>query len=80
MIYSKDDSKENLINKISTEKRNSNLDVTQCTNVFQADKIKTNSGFLTIVIILGVFIIIFIIFCAKGKTMLEAKIDEVIYK
>ena len=49
-------------------------------NVFQADKIKTNSGFLTIVIILGVYIIIFIIFCSKGKSMLEAKIDEVIYK
>ena len=80
MTYSKEDNKDDLLNKISNEKSKSNLDVTKCMNVFQADKIKTNSGFLTIVIILGVYIIIFIIFCSKGKSMLEAKIDEVIYK
>ena len=80
MTYSKEENKDGLLNKISNEKSKSNLDVTKCMNVFQADKIKTNSGFLTIVIILGVYIIIFIIFCSKGKSMLEAKIDEVIYK
>ena len=80
MTYSKDNNKDNLLDKMPSEKSNSNLDVTRCMNVFQAEKIKTNSGFLTIVIILGVFIIIFIIFCAKGKSMLEAKIDEIIYK
>ena len=80
MTYSKENNKDGLLNKISNEKSNSNLDITKCIDVFKTDKIKTNSGFLTIVIILGIFIIIFIIFCSKGKSMLEAKIDEVIYK
>ena len=81
ITYSKDDDKNNLLNKIPSDKSSSNLDVTKCHNVFSfPDKIKTNSGFLTISIILGIFIIIFIIFCIKGKNALENKIDEVIYK
>jgi len=81
MTYSKDADINNLLNKISNDKSNSNLDVTQCLDVFTSpEKIKTNSGFLTIAIILVIFIIVFIIFCIKGKNSLENKIDEIIYK
>ena len=81
MTYSEDADINNLLNKISNDKSNSNLDVTQCLDVFTSpEKIKTNSGFLTIAIILVIFIIVFIIFCIKGKNSLENKIDEIIYK
>ena len=70
----------NLLNKIQSDKSSSNLGVTKCTNVFTSpEKIKTNSGFITIIIILGIFIIVFILFCTKEKNRLEIKINDDIY-
>ena len=73
--------KDNLLNKIETDKSSSNLKVTNCLgNVFNSPKkLVTNSGFIVLTIILGIFIIIFILFCTKGKRNLEYKLDEVIY-
>ena len=65
-----------LINKIESHKSNNNLGVTQClTNV----ELKTNSGFISLLIIVIIFIIVFIIFCIKGKNNLEQKLNEEIY-
>ena len=65
-----------LINKIESQKSNNNLGVTQClTNV----ELKTNSGFISLLIIVIIFIIVFIIFCIKGKNNLEQKLNEEIY-
>ncbi len=70
-----------LLNKIQSDKSSSNLGVTKCTNVFTSpEKIKTNSGFITIIIILGIFIIVFILFCIKEKDRLEIRINDDIYK
>ena len=43
------------------------------------EEIKSNSGFFSLLIIIIAFIIVFIIFCVKGKHLFEEKIDEVIY-
>ena len=79
--YNQDTKKEDLLDKVETEKKSSNLKVTACANnAFSSPKsLFTNSGFITLTIILIAFIIIFIIFCIKGKHLLENKIDEVIY-
>ena len=79
ITYSSDDNN-NLLNKLENDKSSSNLGVTKCLNVITYEKIKSNSGFLTIAIILGIFIIVFILFCIKGKNSIEHKIDDTIYK
>ena len=72
---------DNLLNKIDSGKGSSNIGVTQCFNVFEnTEQIKSNSGFYLLLLILAIFIIIFILFCSKGKRALERKIDDVIYK
>ena len=71
----------NLLNKIDTEKSKSNLKVTQCIKEFvKPENIKSNGGFYTILIIIIILIIVFIIFWVKGKSMIENKIDQTIYK
>ena len=71
---------DDLLNKIQSEKSSSNLGVTQCLSVFSSpEEIKYNSGFYTLLFILIIFVIVFIIFCIKGRHLLENKIDEVIY-
>ena len=57
----------------------SNFGITSC-NVFDSNEnIKNNTGFYLLLFILVIFIIVFIIFYIKGKNLLEAKIDEIIY-
>ena len=82
MTYSRNNSNQKeLLNKLENDKSNSNLDVTQCLNVFSSpEELKSNSGFFLLLFILATFIIIFIIFCIKGRNMAENKIDEIIYK
>ena len=46
----------------------SNLAITSCDVLGIKDNIKSNAGFFSLIIILGIFIIIFIIFCSKGYT------------
>jgi len=76
-----DNNQDNLINKIDSEKSSSNLDVTECFNLFSnSEQIKSNSGFYVTIILLIVYIIVFIIFCSKGRNNLENQIDKVIYK
>ena len=69
------------LDKMESDKSTSNFGVTNCFgDVFSSPKkLITNSGFIILTIILGIYIIIFIIFCSKGKRNLEKKIDEVIY-
>ena len=81
--YSENDiNKDDLLNKIKSDKSSSNIKVTQCLNeaLSSTENIKTNSGFISLLIILIAFIIVFIIFCIKGKEMLINKIDEIIFK
>ena len=61
--------KDDLLNQIDNDKSSSNLKVTQCLgDVFDSPKkLVTNSGFIILTIILGIFIIVFIVFCTKGK-------------
>ena len=78
--FSNDTNIGELLSKIENEKSSSNLKVTQCLNdVIQPEQIKSNSGFFLLLCILVIFIIVFIIFYIKGKNLLEAKIDEIIY-
>ena len=80
MSYSNDNTA-NLLSKIDNEKSSSNLAVTQCIKEFvKPENIKSNGGFYSMLIILIIFIIVFIIFCLRGKSMIENKIDDVIYK
>ena len=81
MTYSYDDINQNdLLTKIQSDKSNSNLDVTQCMEVFgSTEELKSNSGFYLLLFILIIFIIVFIIFCIKGRELLKNKIDEIIY-
>ena len=81
MTYSNGDINPNdLLNKIESEQSISNLALTKCLNTFSnPEELKSNSGFFTILIILFAFVIVFIIFCIKGKNQLENKIDDVIY-
>ena len=58
----------------------SNLGITSCNVLSSKENIETNPGFFLLLIILAIFIIIFIIFCTKGYSLLENKIDEVIHK
>lgn len=62
------------------KKEFSNLAIISCDVLGTKDNIKLNAGFFSLIIILGIFIIIFIIFCSKGYTLLKNKMDEVIYK
>ena len=72
---------DDLLDKIDSQKSASNLEVTQCiNNVFDSPKkLISNSGFVALLIIIFIFLIIFIIFCIKGKQLYVNKIDEVIY-
>ena len=81
LSYSYNDNNNNdLLIKIANDKSNSNLGLTQCLDAFTSpEQIKSNSGFFLLLCILIIFVIIFIIFCVKGKNLLENKIDEIIY-
>ena len=69
------------LNKLEANKKPTNFGVTQCPNVFKdKEDLATNSGFLTLLLILAFFLIIFIIFCTRGKRALIYKIDEIIEK
>ena len=71
----------NLLNHMENEKSFSNIGITQCLNVFgDPNQIKSNSGFYSLLIILAIFVLIFILFCIKGKDLFKQKIDNVIYK
>ena len=56
----------------------SNIGITSCPVLSSSENIKSNPGFFSLIIILAVFVIIFIVFCTKGYSMLENKMDEVI--
>ena len=81
MTYSNGDINPNdLLNKIQNEQSISNLAITQCLDTFSnPEELKSNSGFFTLLIILAAFVIVFIVFCIKGKNQLENKIDDIIY-
>ena len=83
MTYNNEETNpDDLLYKLDSSKSNSNMKVTKCiNNVFNSPKnLVSNSGFLTLSLVLILFIIIFIIFCKKGTQLLEKKIDDVIYK
>ena len=68
-----------LINKVETEKKNSNFDVTKCFNLATSKKyLKSNTGFYIILFIIFILICIGIIFCCKGYRDLSEKIDDLI--
>ena len=82
-LYIDDDSnKGDLVSKINNnEKSMSNLKIAECSNVLRSpEEIKSNTGFFLLLFILAIFIIVFIIFCVKGKSNLERKIDMIIYE
>ena len=81
-LYIDDSNKGDLVSKINNnEKSMSNLKITECTNVLSSpEEIKSNTGFFLLLFILAIFIIVFIIFCVKGKSNLERKIDMIIYE
>ena len=80
LTYSKDNTS-NLLNQIKSEKSGSNLGVTQCYNVLSStDQIESNSGFYTTIVLLVIYIIVFIMFCSKGRSNIENQIDEAIVK
>ena len=58
----------------------SNLAITSCNVLGSKEKIKSNAGFFSLIIILAIFVIIFILFCTKGYNLLENKMSEVIHK
>ena len=58
----------------------SNIGITSCPVLSSSENIKSNPGFFSLIIILAVFVIIFIVFCTKGYSMLENKMDEIIVK
>ena len=64
----------------SDKKEISNIGILSCDSLSSTENIKSNPGFLSLIIILAIFIIIFIIFCSKGYNMLETKMIEVIEK
>ena len=64
----------------SNKKEISNLGITSCDVLSSKENIKSNPGFFSLIIILGIFVIIFILFCSKGYNLLENKMNEVIYK
>ena len=80
--YSEETNKGDLINKLDSSKSSSNLKVAKCiNNVFKSPKQSfSNSGFISLLIVLIIFIIVFILFCIKGRKLLINKIDETIYK
>ena len=57
----------------------SNLGITSCNVLGKSENIESNAGFYSLLIILAVFVVVFIIFCTKGYSLLENKFDEVIY-
>ena len=82
-LYIDDDiNKGDLVSKINNnDKSVSNLKVTECTNVFTSpEEIKSNTGFFLLLLILAIFLVVFIIFCVKGKSNLERQIDNIIYE
>ena len=58
----------------------SNLGIVSCNILGFKDNIESNMGFYLLLLILAIFIIIAIIFCTKGYTLLKNKFDEVIIK
>ena len=78
MDYSK---RNELLNKISAEKKSTNFDITKCANIFKdEEQLASNSGFFILLFILAFFLVIFIIFCTRGKRDIIDKIDGIIYK
>ena len=65
---------------IDNKKTGSNLGITSCNVLGSKENIQSNTGFFLLLIILAIFIIIFIIFCTKGYSSLENKIDEIIIR
>ena len=61
------------------KKDNSNIKVTSCNILSSTKNIKSNAGFYSLLFILAAFVVIFIIFCSKGYSQLEGKINDVIY-
>ena len=84
MDYSEENNDQKaLLNQMDVDKEisNSNLKITQCANILaNPEKLKSNSGFFLLLIILAIFLIVFILYCTKGKRMLEQKIEQIIYK
>ena len=60
-------------------KSNYNLNLMKCDILSNKENIITNTGFIVLGFFLFIFIIIFIIFCAKGKQQLANQIEKVIY-
>ena len=83
MEYSEENVDQSLLNQMEVDQdsSNSNLKITRCANVLtNPEQLKSNSGFYLLLIILAIFLIVFILYCSKGKRMLEQKIDQIIYK
>ena len=80
LTYSRDNTS-NLLSQVKTEKSGSNLGVTHCYNVLSStDQIESNSGFYTTIVLLVIYIVVFIMFCSKGRSNIENQIDEAIDK
>ena len=79
-LYSIDDFiKNDFSAKIENEQKLTNLNLIKCYNLLKSSKdLKTNSGFISLALIIMLFIIVMIIFCAKGYNNLKNKIDKVI--
>jgi len=68
-----------LLNRVETEKRNTNFDVTQCINlVTTKEGIITNTAFYIMLIIIVFLIIVGIIFCCKSYCDLDLVFDNII--
>ena len=73
--------KNDLVIKIESSKSSSNIDVMQCSDVFNnSEELSTNPGFLSLIIILVIFFIVFIIFFIKGYNLLKQNMNDVIDK
>ena len=69
------------LNKLEANKKSTNFYVTQCFNLFkEKDNFGSNCGFIILLLILALFLIIFIIFCTRGKSALINEIDKIITK
>ena len=73
--------KNDLVIKMESSKSSSNIDVVQCSDVFNnSEELSTNPGFLSLIIILVIFFIVFIIFFIKGYNLLKQNMNDVIDK
>ena len=70
-----------ILNTVYAEKKNYNLDVTQCINLFTSkDEIKSNPSFYILLLIIILLFIIGIFFCCKSYRELNYKMNNVIEK